>query len=116
MIKENIYYDFLSDSYFAELKKTEIMKSRLEIVDQADPYVGKYFSENYIRKEVLKQTDQEMVEIDRELGKSDEDTNTEAKGGIEAEPTPDAEVSDTGADLAEPATEEVPETPEDTGI
>ena len=114
MIKENIYYDFLSDSYFAELKKTEIMKSRLEIVDQADPYVGKYFSENYIRREVLKQSDQEMSQIDQELGKAAENDSKEQDSSTK--PVTDSEIPDIGADLAEPPAEDVPETPEDTGI
>lgn len=66
-IKPNIGYNFQSDSYFSELKEIEIMTNRLELVDKLSQYTGKYFSDKYIRKVILKQTDLEIEEMDAEM-------------------------------------------------
>ena len=59
-IKDNIQYDFLYDNHFAELKDTELMQERLNLLAQAEPYVGKYYSQEYIRTKILRQTDGEI--------------------------------------------------------
>ena len=46
-IKDNIQYDFLYDNHFAELKETELWQERLNLLAQAEPYVGKYYSQAY---------------------------------------------------------------------
>ena len=48
-IKDNIQYDFLYDNHFAELKETELFQERLNLLAQAEPYIGKYYSQEYIR-------------------------------------------------------------------
>ena len=80
-LKEEIYYDFITDAHFAELKDAEILKERLGILQDIDNYVGKYFSVAYIRKKVLKQTEDEMKEIDKEMEEEaavEEDEPTDA--------------------------------------
>ncbi len=72
-IKDNIQYDFLYDNHFAELKDTELMQERLNLLAQAEPYVGKYYSQQYIRSKVLRQTDTEMVEQDEIIAREIED-------------------------------------------
>ena len=64
MMEEHIQYDFLYDNHFAELKETELLSERLTMVQTAEPYVGKYFSQDYLRRKVLRQTDQEIIEQD----------------------------------------------------
>jgi len=59
---EHIQYDFLYDNHFAELKDAELLNERLNMVQVAEPYVGKYFSQDYIRRKVLRQTDVEILE------------------------------------------------------
>jgi len=68
-IKNHIQYDFLADNYFNELKQNEMMNERLNLVTAMDPYVGKYFSIEQIRRQILKQTEREFKEIDKQIEK-----------------------------------------------
>ena len=68
-MKEHIQYDFLFDNHFNELKELEMMNQRLAAVTQMDPFVGKYFSVEHVRKHVLMQTDKEFKEIDKQIKK-----------------------------------------------
>ena len=77
MIKEEISYDFINDMHFAELKQTEIMKERLGILSDVDNYVGKYFSAAWVRKNVLRQTEDDIEQINKEMEEesAEEDSN-----------------------------------------
>jgi len=66
-MKEHIQYDFLFDNHFNELKNIEMMNQRMMTVSQMDPFVGKYFSVEYVRKEILGQTNKDMREIDKQM-------------------------------------------------
>ena len=66
-MKEHIQYDFLFDNHFNELKEIEMMTQRIAIVTQMDPFAGKYFSVEYIRKHILNQTEKEFKEIDKQM-------------------------------------------------
>ena len=66
-LKEHIQYDFLFDNHFNELKEIEMMTQRIAVVTQMDPFVGKYFSVEYIRRQVLGQTDKDYKEIDKQM-------------------------------------------------
>jgi hypothetical protein len=66
-INQNIKFDFARDNYFDELKNAEIMRDRLSTLQQVDPYVGKYYSHLWIRKNVLHQDEDEIKEIDKEI-------------------------------------------------
>ena len=66
-MKTHIQFDYVADNYFSELKDIEIRNERMNQVNTMDPYVGKYFSVEYMRREVLKQTDQEIIEIDKQI-------------------------------------------------
>jgi hypothetical protein len=68
-MEEHIQYDFLFDNHFNELKKLEMMKERTNIMMQMDPFVGKYFSVEYVRKEVLMQTEKEYKELSKQMKK-----------------------------------------------
>lgn len=63
-MSEHIQYDFLYDNHFAELKEAELLADRLNSLSMAEPYIGKYFSQDYIRRKVLRQTDTEIYEQD----------------------------------------------------
>jgi hypothetical protein len=65
IMEEHIQYDFLYDNHFAELKDAELLNERLAMVQTAEPYVGKYFSQDYLRRKILRQTDQEIIEEDK---------------------------------------------------
>ena len=64
IMSEHIQFDFLYDNHFAELKESELLNERLTMTQTAEPYVGKYFSQDYIRRKILRQTDQEIIEQD----------------------------------------------------
>ena len=66
-MKEHIQFDYIADNYFTELKDIEIRNERMNEVAQMDPYAGKYFSAEYIRRQVLKQSDTEIKEIDEQI-------------------------------------------------
>ena len=69
MMSEHIQYDFLYDNHFSELKEAELMNERLAMVQTAEPYVGKYFSQDYLRRKILRQTDEEIIEQDKLIKK-----------------------------------------------
>ena len=66
-LKEHIQYTFLKDGYFAELKNAEIIRERIGLANEVSPYVGKYYSVEYIRKNILQQTDEDIIEIDSQI-------------------------------------------------
>jgi hypothetical protein len=73
VMDEHIQYDFLYDNHFAELKEAELLNERLNMVQVAEPYIGKYFSQDYVRRKILRQTDIEIVEQDAIIKKEIED-------------------------------------------
>lgn len=66
-IQTTINYDFLSDGHFSELKESEMLKDRIALADSMKDYVGKYFSHTYVRKNILKQSDRDIEEIDNQI-------------------------------------------------
>ncbi len=66
-MSEHIQYDFIADNYFSELKDQEILNERLNLVTTMDPFAGRYFSLDYIRRKVLRQSDAEIKEIDKQM-------------------------------------------------
>ena len=69
IMSEHIQYDFLYDNHFSELKETELMNERLTLLQTAEPYVGKYYSQDYVRRQILRQTDVEIIEQDELIEK-----------------------------------------------
>ena len=103
MMSEHIQYDFLYDNHFSELKETELMTERLNMVATAEPYIGKYYSQDYVRRKILRQTDEEIVEQDALIEK-------EIKAGIIPDPaTIDPQTgmpfAPEGGDLGQPVME-----------
>ena len=78
-MSDHIQYDFLYDNQFAELKESEMMNERLGLAATVEPYLGKYYSTEYLRKKVLRQTDTEIEEIDEQIAQ-------EIKDGILPDP------------------------------
>jgi hypothetical protein len=78
--KEYISYDFQKDGHFVELKEAEILRERVNTLEQLDQFVGKYYSEQWIRKNVLRQSEAEIADINKEIeadGGGDEDEDDE---------------------------------------
>ena len=85
-VRDSITYDFLQDGHFAELKNTELMRERLQLANEMRDYIGKFYSVDYVRKNILKQNEREIEDIDRQIKKEIDD-------GIISAPT--ADVQDT---------------------
>jgi hypothetical protein len=107
IMSEHIQYDFLYDNHFSELKDSELLNERLNMVATAEPYVGKYFSVDYVRRKILKQTDVEIIEQDalikKEIEKGiipDPSIPTDPETGMPLEPT--SQSMDLGSPINEP--------------
>jgi hypothetical protein len=68
-MKEAIYFDFLKDNLFTELKNAEVRKQQVEEVGNIKPYIGKYYSHEWVRKNVLGFNEAEIKEMDKEIEK-----------------------------------------------
>jgi len=66
---EHIQFDFLYDNHFSELKEAELITERLNMAATAEPYIGKYYSQDYVRRKILRQTDAEVIEQDIQIQK-----------------------------------------------
>jgi hypothetical protein len=80
LMSDHIQYDFLYDNHFAELKEAELTTERINLATLAEPYVGKFYSNDYVRRKILRQTDQEIIEQDALIEK-------EIKDGIIPDPS-----------------------------
>jgi hypothetical protein len=67
LFKENIYYDFIKDNNFSELKEAELMTNRLTLLGAIDPYVGSYYSRAWVQREVLRMNDDDIKLMDGEI-------------------------------------------------
>tara|TARA_B100001029_G_scaffold63598_1_gene51482 strand:+ start:4589 stop:6109 length:1521 start_codon:yes stop_codon:yes gene_type:complete len=85
-MSEHIQFDFLQDNNFTELKNAELLKERLEMLSQVENYVGTYFSKEWVKKNVLHLTDDEIGEMQKQMdgegddNEEDGDNNFEQKG------------------------------------
>jgi len=96
-MKNQIYYDFKNDNHFEELKGNEVISERLRIANDIDPLIGKYFSLHWVRKNVLRMTEEEIQQIDREIRAESPDSDMD-----DTEPTSPAPSSNnTPEDTAE---------------
>ena len=73
IMEDHIQYDFIYDNHFSELKETELLTERINMAAAAEPYVGKYYSQDYIRRKILRQTDEEIIQQDELIAKEIED-------------------------------------------
>ena len=103
IMSDHIQYDFLYDNQFAELKESEMLQGRLGNLATIEPYIGKYYSTEYVRKKILRQTDQEINEIDMQI-------EDEIAKGILPDPSMIDPITGQplpqGGDLGEPVAEE----------
>ena len=92
ILSDHIQYDFLYDNQFAELKESELMNERLGTLATIEPYIGKYYSVDFVRRKILRQTDQEIIDIDKQIEKEIEEgiiPDPNSIDPITGEPLPD---------------------------
>ena len=73
ILSDHIQFDYVYDNHFSDLKKNELMNDKLGVVAAMEPYVGRYFSSQYVRSKILGQTDSEILEIDKQIKKEIKD-------------------------------------------
>ena len=87
--KEDIWYDYKKDNNFTELKESELLQNRLSVLQLIDPFVGRYYSAEWVKKNVLQQTDEDIAEISEQMA-------MEAQAAKEAQAQAEAEANAQG--------------------
>jgi hypothetical protein len=92
--KEDIYYDFKKDNNFTELRESELMRERIQTLTMMEPFVGKYYSQTWIKKNILRQSDEEIKEMSKEMEKDGsveqyEQMMAAQQGGMQQGDTPE---------------------------
>jgi len=98
--KEDIYYEFKKDNNFTEMREAELLKERMSVLQLVDPYIGKYYSLNWVKKHILQFTDEEVEEMDEEM----KDEENKGIGG----PTVPADAQGQGQQEPEATPEQYP--------
>jgi hypothetical protein len=117
-MSDHIQYDFLYDNHFSELKEAELLTERLNLLATAEPYIGKYYSQEYVRRKILRQTDGEIIDMDKQIKK-------EIESGAIPDPTLDVGMGEepgslppsggSSAPIQAPSSPKDPEAPSPSG-
>lgn len=105
-IASKIKFKYAHDNYFSELKDTEILNERINILNQLDPFVGKYFSKEWVKKHVLRQTDDDIQEMQEQMdgeAKQDQELLQQQQGSGDQE--------DLGSQVEDPDANAAPQRP-----
>ena len=93
--KTDIIVDFVRDNHFTELKDMEILRERLQTLNEAQPYIGDFFSKEYVSKTILMMSDEDIVEMKKQIEEEeksgdlpDPDAEEEAPANTPPAPTP----------------------------
>ena len=82
--QEQIYYDYLKDNNFTELKEAELLRERIGLLNVVDPYIGRYYSTNWVKKNVLQMSNDEVEQMEKQI--EDEQESGISFGQTEADP------------------------------
>ena len=103
-MQEHIQYDFLADGHFSELKDAELLNDRINTLNQIEAYVGTFFSKEWVQKNVLRLTDTEIEQMQKDINKEanidpeDGGINLpDNHGGIRRDDTAQGKVGDVGS-------------------
>ena len=80
--KEEIYYDFMKDNNFTELREAELLQNRVQMVTMLDPYIGRYFSQKFVKKKVLQLTDEEIEAMQKEIEEEKDTLPSDQQGPV----------------------------------
>ena len=79
-IKDNLSYHYMKDGHYAEMRDMDLLRDRLDVLNTIEPYIGQYFSKNYVQKQVFRMSDDEIDSMQKEM-----DSETPAGGEDEEE-------------------------------
>jgi len=80
--KEQIYYDFRKDNNFTELREAELLQNRLQMVQLVDPFVGRYFSNKYVKEKILMMTEEEIDQMDEQIAEEKDTLPADMQGPV----------------------------------
>ena len=80
--KEQIYYDFRKDNNFTELREAELLQNRLQMVQLVDPFVGRYFSNKYVKENILMMTEEEIEQMDEQIAEEKDTLPADMQGPV----------------------------------
>jgi hypothetical protein len=66
-LQEKLQYQYAQDQYFQELKEAETMRNRIDLLNQVQPYVGFYFSKQYVQRKILRMSDEDIEDMNEEI-------------------------------------------------
>src|SRR5690606_11731182 len=87
--KNKFRFDYLKDNHFSEMKDSEIIYGRIGLLRDIDDYVGKYYSRAWVRKKILRQTEEEIKEIDNEIAQEPDVVESEIGENQPSQPQPE---------------------------
>ena len=91
-LREDLYYDFPQDNYFTELKNAEVLTERLRLMGEVEQYIGKFYSLDWVRKNVLQMSEEEIRDMDKQIKKEESDEDSPLNDdGIEDDSEPDVQ-------------------------
>jgi len=91
-LRDNLYYDFPHDSYFSELKNAEVLTERMRLMGEVEQYVGKFYSLDWVRKNVLQMSEEEIRDMDKQIKREESDEDSPMNDdGIEDDSEPDVQ-------------------------
>ena len=113
IMEDHIQYDYLYDNHFSELKDSELLQERLNLAGAVEPYVGRYYSADYVRRNILRQTDGEIIDEDKQIEKEikdgiipDPNAPVDPETGMALDPAAPQINGDMGANPIDPAPKE----------
>jgi len=71
-IKENLSYSYMKDGHYAEMRDMDVLRERLDILNSMEPYIGDWFSKEYVQKHVFRMSQEEINKMDRQINKEPE--------------------------------------------
>ena len=97
--RDKIYYDYRKDNNFTELRDAELWQNRLQMLGMVDPYVGRYFSQEWVKKNILQLTEDDIKEMDKQIGSEPEP----AQMGPDGRPLPPDQGQEQDQEQVDPA-------------
>ena len=70
--QEQIYYDYLKDNNFTELRDAELLRERIALLNTVDPYIGRYYSTDWVKKNILQMSSEQIEQMDKEIEEEQE--------------------------------------------
>ncbi len=116
VMEDHIQYDYLYDNHFSELKEAELLNERITLAQTAEPYIGKYFSQDYVRRNILRQTDEEIEEQDKIIKKEIKDGVIPDPAQMQIDPATGQPMPALGAPIMDPNMERRSTQAVDAGI